>query len=111
MNKLLVSAGLVAASLMPLAASAHTDLSIGLGFGLPVYGPPAPVYYAPPPPPVYGYYDNGYGYGPPVGYYGPPRPVYYGPNVVYREGWGHGYSGRGYGYGHDHDHDHGHRGW
>jgi hypothetical protein len=55
-------------------ANAHTDVSIGLGVGLPgAYYAPAPVYY--PPPPVYRervYYE-------PAPVYYAPRPVYYGP--------------------------------
>ncbi|HZR36207.1 MAG TPA: PXPV repeat protein [Nevskia sp.] len=60
---LIAGAGLLA--LVPTAALAHTDVSIGLNLGgyapAPVYAEPAPVYYA------------------------PPAPVYYGP--VYRDDW------------------------
>jgi len=58
---LMAGVGLLA--LVPAAAMAHTDVSIGLNLGgyapAPVYAEPAPVYYAPPP------------------------PVYYGPTVIY----------------------------
>jgi hypothetical protein len=71
---LIAGAGLLA--LVPTAAMAHTDVSIGLNLGgyapVPVYAEPAPVYYAPPPPPVY--------YGPTVVYGG-----YYGDGWRHRE--------------------------
>lgn len=71
-KQILMTAGLSLAGLLPLAASAHTDLSIGLNLGgyAPVYEAPPPVYYAPPP----------------RVYYAPP--TYYGPTVVYtRPDW------------------------
>jgi hypothetical protein len=77
MKKLLIGLGLITVAAMPLAASAHTDLSIGIGIG---------GYYAPPPPRVY-YYEPEvveYRHGPPAYYYSPPRRVY-GPRVVYRD--------------------------
>ncbi len=55
--------GLGLLALLPLAASAHTDVQIGIGIPLEGYAPP-PVYYAPPPvvyappPVVYGYPDG-----------------------------------------------------
>lgn len=65
-------------------AQAHTDLSIGLGIGVPMYVQPAPVYA---PAPVY---------VAPRPVYVEPRPVYYGYRDGYRR-W---------------DHDRGwHRGW
>jgi len=97
MNKLLVTLGVVTAAAMPVAAFAHTELSIGLGLGGPVYSPPppavvyeqpAPVYAAPPPPVVYE--QPAYVYGPPVAY---------GPTVVYEGYYGPHYYHRGYGYG------------
>ena len=67
-----IIAGVGLLALVPTAAMAHTDVSIGLNLGggyAPVYAEPAPVYYA-------------------------PAPVYYGPPaVVYRsydgDGWRH----------------------
>jgi hypothetical protein len=67
-----IIAGVGLLALVPTAAMAHTDVSIGLNLGgyepAPVYAEPAPVYYA-------------------------PAPVYYGPTVVYRgydhDGWRH----------------------
>lgn len=61
------------------AALAHSSLSVGIGIGVPVYGP---RYHGP----GYGYYGPGY-YGPRY-YYGPgyypyyPAPVYAAPVVV-----------------------------
>lgn len=73
MNRIALSmvAGLGLLALVPTAAMAHTDVSIGLNLGggyapQPVYAAPEPVYY-----------NQG--------------PVYYGPNVVYR-----GYDHRGW---------------
>jgi hypothetical protein len=97
MNKLFITLGVVTAAAMPVAAFAHTDLSIGLGLGGPVYSPPppavvyeqpAPVYVAPPPPVVYE--QPAYVYGPPVAY-GPTVVYdgYYGPH--YRRAYGYGY--------------------
>ncbi len=87
MNKTLkIAAGLALLSLIPTAAMAHTDVSIGLNLGggyyrpAPVYVAPAPVYVAPAP--VY--------VPPPVVYYRPAPPVvYYQPTVryVYRDGY------------------------
>lgn len=74
MNNKWVAAVVTGAALIaPLPSFAHTDLSIGIGLGL-----PGPVYYAPPPPPVVEY-------APPPAYYVSP-PVVYGPRVIYR-GW------------------------
>lgn len=58
-----IIAGVGLLALVPTAAMAHTDVSIGLNLGGPAYVAPAPVYVAPAPV-VYG---PGY-YGP-VGYY------------------------------------------
>lgn len=75
---LIAIGGLGLAALLPLAASAHTDVSIGLNLGgYPVYAAPAPVYYTPPQP-VY--------YAPPQPVYYSPAPVYYGGNVSYYDG-------------------------
>lgn len=75
-------------ALMPLTASAHTNVFLGIRVGgwpvppVAVYAPP--VYYAPPPPPPV-YYAPAY-YAPRV-IYETPRPVYY----YYRgdREWGH----------------------
>lgn len=105
----LLAAGLIAgpAMLAPLAASAHTSISLGFnlgallappvvgygyGYAPPVAYAPAPVVgYAPPvtyaPPPVrYVAPPVAYGYAPPVVTYAPPvvyapAPAYYGPRV------------------------------
>jgi len=85
MNKTLIALGIAVAAVMPAAAFAHTNLSIGVGLGGPVYAPPPAVVYAPPPPvyvappPVYEYETPAYVYGP---------PVVYGPNVEYRGYYG-----------------------
>lgn len=44
MKKLLLIAGLAIAAAVPMAASAHTDVSIGFNLGLPVYAYAEPVY-------------------------------------------------------------------
>ncbi len=65
MRKLCITLGLIAAGLVPFAASARTDVSIGIGLGFPVY---------------YEYYEPGYieyRYHPAPRYYYPPRRVYY----------------------------------
>lgn len=57
-----IIAGVGLLALVPTAAMAHTDVSIGLNLGAPapVYAEPAPVYYG-------------------------PAPAYYGPTVVYHD--------------------------
>jgi hypothetical protein len=65
-----IIAGVGLLALVPTAALAHTDVSIGFGVPAPVYAEPAPVYY------------------------GAPAPAYYGPTVVYG-GYG-GYGGYGW---------------
>lgn len=91
---LLAGSALALAAMVPMAASAHTHVFLGINLGgwlapapVEVYGPP--VYYAPPPPPVY--YT---------------RPAYYAPRVVYTEP----YPGYYHGWDRDRDH-HWHRGW
>jgi hypothetical protein len=78
-----IIAGVGLLALVPTAALAHTDVSIGFGVPAPVYAEPAPVYY------------------------GTPAPAYYGPTVVYG-----GYGGYG-GYGWDrwHHREWEHRRW
>jgi len=80
MKRLLIASllGLAALSLSP-AASAHVDVSIGLGLPGIVVGPP--VVYAPAQP-----------------YYAPPPVVYGGGGYYGRPGW----------HGHDDHRDHGH---
>jgi hypothetical protein len=65
-----IIAGVGLLALVPTAAMAHTDVSIGLNLGAPapVYAEPAPVYTEPAP--VY-YYN--------------PAPAYYAPGVAYRD--------------------------
>lgn len=58
-----IIAGVGLLALVPTAALAHTDVSIGFGVPAPVYAAPAPVYYD-------------------------PAPAYYGPTVVYQDGYG-----------------------
>jgi hypothetical protein len=101
MKKVLLSAVLGAAGLVPMAASAHTDLSISVGFGVPIAAPvvyePAPVVEYAPPPPVY--------YAPRPVYYAPGPAVYARPAaVVYRSYQGGYYGGQHY-YGHRHCHE------
>jgi hypothetical protein len=61
-----IIAGVGLLALVPTAALAHTDVSIGIGIPGPVYAEPAPAYYgAAPvyaPTPVYygGYHDDGW---------------------------------------------------
>lgn len=79
MKTLLTAVGLTIAALAPWPAMARSDVSVSIGFGLPVYVAPAPVYYTPPPPRHY--------YAPrPVAVYAVPH---YGPRyrerVVYKE--------------------------
>ena len=52
-----IIAGVGLLALVPTAALAHTDVSIGFGLPGPVYAAPAPVYYGPTP-----VYYGGYGY-------------------------------------------------
>lgn len=103
-RKLLVIMGSVALlSAMPVIASAHTHVFLGINLGR--LFAPAPVVYAPPPvvyaaPPVVYAPPARYGYYAPRPYYAPG--AYYG-GVVYvgRRGWRH----------HEHwDHDHWDRG-
>ncbi|MDR3415139.1 MAG: hypothetical protein P4L83_03040 [Nevskia sp.] len=59
--KIVAGVGLLA--LIPTAAMAHSDISIGLNLGggyvpAPVYAAPAPAYYGPAPTVVYGYGDD-----------------------------------------------------
>lgn len=80
-SKAFLGAGaLLLATLSPLPALAHTDIGVSIGLGVPVYAAPAPVYYAPPPPPSY-YYAPRVVYTQP--YYAPAP--YYAPRVYYRE--------------------------
>lgn len=87
----MAAAGLVlaGASLMPVIASAHTSVYVGIGLGdligslfTPAYGyyaPPAPVYeYQAPVPVVVNTYPS-YAYAPPPVYYAPPPVTYYRP--------------------------------
>lgn len=98
MKTLLTAVGLTIAALAPWPAMARSDVSVSIGFGLPVYVSPEPVYYAPPPPPPRYYYAPR-----PVAVYSAP---YYGPRyrerVVVRDR--HYY----HDHGHDHRHDRGH---
>ena len=65
---------LVASAVGAERAEAGTSVSVGVGFGAPVYAPP--VYYAPPPPPAY--------YAPAPVYVAPPAYGYVAPPVVFR---------------------------
>lgn len=63
-NLLKIVAGVGLLALIPTAAMAHSDISVGVNLGggyvpAPIYAAPAPVYYGPAPV-AYGY---GYGYG------------------------------------------------
>ncbi len=62
-TKIKLLAGLVIAAMVPTVAMAHTDVSIGLNLGVPVYG---------------GYYEPA-----PRVYYREAAPVIYGPSVRY----------------------------
>lgn len=85
MKKILMMLGLVTASAAPLAASAHTDVRIGLNVGVPIVSYRVPAYYdygtvverpyCPPRPVVY------------ESYYGQPyyRVNYERPVIVYRD--------------------------
>ena len=69
----LLAASVVCAMAIPGAAQAR--VFVGVGVGVPFFGPPA--YYPPPfhyPPPMY--------YHPPPMYYHPPPPVFYAPPPV-----------------------------
>lgn len=74
---LLAASALVLAAMMPVAASAHTHVFLGINLGglfappVEVYSPP--VYYAPRP--VY--------YAPRPAYYVPPRVIYTEPYPIY----------------------------
>ncbi|MDB5987149.1 MAG: hypothetical protein JWR16_2202 [Nevskia sp.] len=94
MNKTLITLGVVAAVAMPVAAFAHTNLSIGLGLGGPVYAPPPAVVYEQPAPV---YVEPPVVYEQPAYVYGPP--VVYGPTAVYQGYYGPRYY-RPYGYRH-----------
>jgi hypothetical protein len=85
MKKLLLR-GVAVTCLVPVAALAHTSVSIDLGFGFPAYAA-APVYYAPPPPPPVVYAAPVY-YVPASVYY--PAPAY-GARAYYRGGPGPGW--------------------
>jgi hypothetical protein len=79
MKKLLCATGLAVSSLVPAAAFAHTDVSIGIGIGLPVQ---APVYVAAQP--VYVPQPVTVTYAPPPSvYYYAPQPVVYASPVVH----------------------------
>lgn len=90
-QRLIVLGGLAAGAfglLLAGAAPAAARTSVGIGIGIPLYGP---GYYAPPPYPYYGYPSPYYApaYPPPPAYYGappdygpgypPPEPGSYGP--------------------------------
>ncbi len=62
-----IAAGLALLALVPTAAMAHTDISIGLNLGGGYYEP-APVYVAPPPPVYYRPAAPAYYYVPSVRY-------------------------------------------
>jgi hypothetical protein len=71
----LAALGFVAGGLVSLPSPASAR--VWVGFGFPLFGPPA-YYYPPPayyPPPVY--------YPPPPGYYGPPPAWYAPPSAQY----------------------------
>ena len=108
MSKILVAVVLAVGSVLPLAASAHTDVSIGLNLGVPLYEPYYEPYYEPRPV---------VRYAPPEVYYG-PRYYYPGRVVIYddgyRRGWRghhHDWDGRGYGRGDHHWKGHGRGDW
>ena len=71
---LIVGVGLIAGSAV---AHAHGSVGVGITFGVPA----APVYVAPPPPPVVYYPRPVYVAPQPV--YVAPAPVYYGPPPPY----------------------------
>ncbi len=95
MKKLMAAVGVLLASALPLAASAHTDVRVGFNIGVPVVSYGRPAYYdydrvvvsrpyCPPHRVVYETYNDGY-------YYDRYRPV-----VVYRErGWDRGWREHG----------------
>jgi len=71
-RRITIVAALCAVVLGLASVPAQARVFVGLGFGVPFYGPgyyPPPVYY--PPPPVY---------------YAPPPPVYYVPPQTYAPG-------------------------
>ena len=85
---LILGSALLAGASLPALARDHVSFSLSLGapvYATPAYVAPAPVYYAPPPPPVV--------------YYRPvPAPVYYAPpawgvRVYSGPGWGHRHHG------------------
>lgn len=96
MKKILMMLGLAAASAVPLAASAHTDVHLGLNVDVPVYSYRVPAYYdygavieRPYCPPRAVVYES---------YYGRPyyRADYERPVIVYRErGGSHGWHDHG----------------
>ena len=61
----------ILAALVAFAPPADARVFVGVGVGVPLYGPPPPVYYYPPPPVYYA--------PPPVVYSPPPAPAYSGP--------------------------------
>lgn len=68
--RLLAGSALALAMIVPIAASAHTQVFLGINLGGLVAPPPVEVYSAP-------------AYYPPPVYY--TRSAYYGPRVIYRE--------------------------
>lgn len=93
MKKLFLVAALCAGFIG--SAQAHVSLHIGVSIptfpvipaysAYPTYAPPAMVYAAPPPPPVY--VQPAVVYAPPVTY--APPPVMYAPPVIVRSYYGH----------------------
>jgi hypothetical protein len=84
--------GVVAAILVAGRAEAKSHISVGIGFGAPVYAQPyyypAPAYYAPAPvyvapQPNYDEPPPGVIESPPPVYYAPPRGYYYVPRPIY----------------------------
>jgi hypothetical protein len=74
-TKLIAGGALLA--LMSGTALAHSDIQLGLSFGIPapVYVAPAPSYY--PPPRYYAAPPASYDPPPPPAYYSAPAPAYY----------------------------------
>jgi hypothetical protein len=65
-------AALAAATFLPSSASARGFVGFGFNFGVPVYPPPPPIVYAPPP--VYYVPPPPVVYTPPPAVYAPPPP-------------------------------------